>query len=63
MKPDFSPVIWPEAEAPSGILNCQKCELHRQRSRGIWGEGNPTRLIYQMSYLPSNFLIVSVLIS
>lgn len=41
MKPDFSPVIWPEVEAPSGILSCQKCELHHQRSRVIWGEGNP----------------------
>ncbi len=37
----FSPAIWPEIVGPDGILNCQKCELHHQRSRVIWGEGNP----------------------
>lgn len=41
MKPDFSPTIWPETGAPHEVLNCQKCELHKQRTRVIWGEGNP----------------------
>lgn len=41
MESKFSPVIWLEEEAPPEVINCQKCELHCQRSRVIWGEGNP----------------------
>lgn len=41
MNPDFTPVIMPEDAAPSDVLGCQKCELHCQRSRVVWGEGNP----------------------
>ncbi len=41
MKQDFSPVIWPEEKVPEQAAHCQKCELHCQRSRIIWGEGNP----------------------
>ncbi len=41
MSQDFSPVIWPEEKVPEQAANCQKCELHCQRSRIIWGEGNP----------------------
>lgn len=37
----FSPCVWPEAETPPGALLCKKCELNKQRSRVIWGEGNP----------------------
>ncbi len=40
MKSDFSPILFPEAEAPPEAINCQKCELHKQRARVIWGEGN-----------------------
>lgn len=38
---DFSPVIWPEDRVPAEVVNCQKCELCSQRTRVIWGEGNP----------------------
>ncbi|MDF2522425.1 MAG: uracil-DNA glycosylase [Clostridiales bacterium] len=41
MESSFSPVVWPEEEAPLEVTDCQKCELHHQRSRVIWGEGNP----------------------
>lgn len=40
MELPFTPVNMPEDAAPSDVLNCQKCELHCQRSRVIWGEGN-----------------------
>ena len=45
MEPDFSPTLWPETEAPPEALDCRKCELHHQRSRVIWGEGNPNSSI------------------
>jgi uracil-DNA glycosylase family 4 len=35
------PFIWPEENPPIDAANCQKCELATQRSRVIWGEGNP----------------------
>lgn len=38
----FSPCIWPEDPVPNELANCQKCELHLQRTRVIWGEGNLT---------------------
>ena len=41
LKPDFLPVIWPEAETPPEVSNCRECELHKHRTRIIWGEGNP----------------------
>jgi DNA polymerase len=31
----------PEEKAPPHALNCQRCELAQQRTRVIWGEGNP----------------------
>ncbi|HBN83324.1 MAG TPA: uracil-DNA glycosylase [Clostridiales bacterium] len=40
MECEFSPTIWPETKVPPEALDCQKCELYRQRSRMIWGEGN-----------------------
>lgn len=41
MDSDFTPVIWPEDRASAEVANCQKCELCSQRTRVIWGEGNP----------------------
>lgn len=41
MHSSFSPVIWPEEVTPTEVMSCRKCELHQQRSRVIWGEGNP----------------------
>lgn len=38
---EFIPQILPEDKAPPEAINCRKCELSRQRSRVIWGEGNP----------------------
>lgn len=37
----FSLALWPEISPPAKAVNCQKCELCKQRSRVIWGEGNP----------------------
>ncbi|MGG1519073.1 uracil-DNA glycosylase [Paenibacillus oryzisoli] len=34
-------VILPEEQAPAGVEHCEKCELSKQRTRVIWGEGNP----------------------
>lgn len=38
---DFTPTLWPEHSPPPPVRNCQRCELYKQRSRVIWGEGNP----------------------
>lgn len=37
----FIPSILPEEEAPFYAAQCERCELARQRSRVVWGEGNP----------------------
>lgn len=37
----FSPEIWLEEFPTSNAVNCNRCELHKQRTRVIWGEGNP----------------------
>jgi uracil-DNA glycosylase len=37
----FSPEIWPEECAPPNAINCSRCELHQQRKKVVWGEGNP----------------------
>lgn len=34
-------IILPEEEAPLHVRNCERCELSKQRTRVIWGEGNP----------------------
>lgn len=34
-------VILPEEQAPEGVKHCELCELSKQRTRVIWGEGNP----------------------
>nr|WP_275984098.1 uracil-DNA glycosylase [Paenibacillus hamazuiensis] len=31
----------PEEAPPEHAVHCERCELHRQRTRVIWGEGNP----------------------
>jgi uracil-DNA glycosylase family 4 len=31
----------PEVAPPPGCADCMRCELERQRSRVIWGEGDP----------------------
>lgn len=38
----FKPTMWPEEAPPKKLEKCDKCELCHQRSRVIWGEGNPT---------------------
>jgi len=38
---EFTPTIWPEEAARDDMDHCRECELHCQRSRVIWGEGNP----------------------
>lgn len=39
-------MIWPEDPTPYEFANCQKCCLSQQRSRVIWGEGNPDAKIF-----------------
>lgn len=39
MKPPL--VILPEEAAPPEARHCERCELCKQRTRVIWGEGNP----------------------
>ncbi|BFH71626.1 uracil-DNA glycosylase [Paenibacillus dendritiformis] len=34
-------IIFPEEQAPEGLQHCECCELSKQRTRVIWGEGNP----------------------
>lgn len=41
MEQDLSLVHWPEDPVPACYTNCTRCELCAQRSRIIWGEGNP----------------------
>ncbi len=41
MTSEFIPSAWPEVRAPEEIIHCTKCELHCQRSKVVWGEGNP----------------------
>lgn len=38
--PTIMPRILPEDIPPKFVLDCQKCQLSKQRSRIIWGEGN-----------------------
>lgn len=35
------PMLWAEDALPENAAGCSKCELCRQRTRMIWGEGNP----------------------
>lgn len=38
-------VILPEEQGPPGTQQCERCELSKQRTRVIWGEGNPVARI------------------
>ncbi len=37
----FEPTIWLEDELPEEAIRYQQCEICTQKSRVIWGEGNP----------------------
>lgn len=37
--------ILPEEAAPQGLQHCDRCELSKQRTRVIWGEGNSSASI------------------
>jgi uracil-DNA glycosylase family 4 len=37
----FEPCLWAEDPAPVCARDCASCELSRQRTRVVWGEGNP----------------------
>jgi len=37
----FCPEIWLEDKAPESQKDCKDCGLYQQKSRMIWGEGNP----------------------
>ncbi len=37
----FCPEIWTEDPTPEAHKDCRECELYRQGSRMVWGEGNP----------------------
>ena len=41
MEEEFNAAVWPEDPAPQEAAGCQRCGLHLQGSRMIWGEGNP----------------------
>ena len=41
MKLNFIPTIWPEEELPPEAIDYKSCEVCTQKSRVIWGEGNP----------------------
>jgi DNA polymerase len=40
MDQGFAPAIWPEEPVPPQVENCSLCELSKQRTRVLWGEGN-----------------------
>ena len=41
MEPSFTSVIWPEDVVPPEALTYKQCEVCTEKSRIIWGEGNP----------------------
>jgi len=38
---DFSSKVWPEASLPPEAAGYEQCEVCTEKSRVIWGEGNP----------------------
>ena len=42
----FEPAIWPEDKFPEEAGRYQQCELCTQKSRVIWGEGNPEAPVF-----------------
>lgn len=45
MDPRFEPVIWPEDKPPQEADSYRQCEICTQKSRVVWGEGNPNASI------------------
>ena len=43
--PRFEPVIWPEDKPPQEADSYRQCEICTQKSRVVWGEGNPNASI------------------
>lgn len=41
MEESFSETLWLEDPIPAYVGECTRCELFNQRTRIIWGEGNP----------------------
>ncbi len=41
MDPRFEPAVWPEDTSPAEAARYAQCEICTNRSRVIWGEGNP----------------------
>lgn len=41
MEQSFTPYLWLEDPAPKCASDCARCELCKQSTRIIWGEGNP----------------------
>lgn len=41
MDSHFEPMIWPEDKSPEEAAGYEQCKICTQRSRVIWGEGNP----------------------
>lgn len=37
----FEPTLWPEDQVPEEAESYRQCEICTQKSRVIWGEGNP----------------------
>lgn len=37
----FEPVVWPEDKLPAEAAGYKECELCTEKSRVVWGEGNP----------------------
>ncbi len=37
----FRPGLWPEHDVPEYAAGCVSCELCKQRTSIVWGEGNP----------------------
>ncbi|QYR21775.1 uracil-DNA glycosylase [Paenibacillus sp. sptzw28] len=42
----FKPLTLPEESPPPHAIECQRCELSKQRQRVIWGEGNPDAPVF-----------------
>lgn len=41
MEQCFLPTIWTEDQLPEYVKGCTRCELNKQTTRIVWGEGNP----------------------
>lgn len=52
MDSKFSPKVWQEGILPSEAAGYEQCEVCTERSRIVWGEGNPKASIVITSTLP-----------